>query len=148
MSQSDEHRDLVISVAQCLTLHYSQISITTDVQQQPGDVVPPIIDGFRPDVYATAQNNFPITVIAEAKTAGDLNNQHTDAQSSAFVDYLERKNNGVFILAVTGNCADHAKTLMRFRHQIHRVQNTTVMVFDSHDLWRLDKKSGLLWHLI
>lgn len=145
------HRCLVLNVANRIASCYPHSSITTDVQKQPGDAVPPKIGRFRPDVYATVSTNLPTTIIAEAKTAGDLDNKHTDSQISAFIHHLERKKSGesgVFILAVSGICADQAKTLLRFVHQIHHVTNTNLIVFDSHDLWELDLKTRSLWHLI
>lgn len=148
MSQSDAHKNLVLQVVTELESRYLQISIVADIQQNPGDPVPPLIDGFRPDVYATmSKDSVLMVVVAEAKTDGDLDNEHTDAQLSAFINYLEQQGNGSFILAVTGHSADHAKTLLRFMHQTNRVKNTVLAVFDSYDFWELDTNSGLLWHL-
>lgn len=148
MSQSDAHRDLVLAVVAKIASRHPNMSIVSDVQQNPGDAVPPMISGFRPDVYATISAGTSSVIIAEAKTDSDLDNQHTDNQLSAFTSYLESKKNGCFILSVTGHSADYAKTLLRFLRQTNNITNTDLIVFDSLDLWKLDKSSGVLWHLI
>ena len=148
MSQSDAHRDLVLRVASELESRYPQFSVTTDIQQNPGDPTPPLINGFRPDVYATTKKDLVSVIIAEAKTDGDLDNWHTEDQLSTFINHLEQKGNGSFILSVTGYKSDHAKTLLRFIRQANQVTDTALIVFDSHDFWKLDLNSGLLWHLI
>jgi len=147
MSQSDVHRDLVIQIAKEIKSRYSPTSLVTDIQYSPGDNVPPIIDGFRPDVYATLQAGHTVIIIAEAKTDGDLENVHTDGQLSAFVSYLENKGKGTFILSVTGCGADRAKTILRFLNRSISVKSTTLGVFDSCDLWILDSLSGVAWRL-
>ena len=146
MSQSDQHRDLVIQVVKALESRYPLMSFITDVQQNPGNPVPPVIDGFRPDVYATKKSGGSI-VIAEAKTDGDLDNKHTNNQVVSFVNYLERRRNGFFFLSVTGCGANRAKTLLRFVCQITHVTSTTIGVFDGCDFWLLNSRNSTTWHL-
>ena len=149
MSQSEVHKSLVKQVAEEIGLRYPKVSIITDLQQRPGDAVPPMISGFRPDVYAAQPDPSPSIIIAEAKTDGDLNNRHTDAQLQAFIRYLEHEtDDGLFVLAVTGRKADQAKTFLWITHQINQTVNTTLAVYDSHDFWVLDQESGVTWHLI
>ena len=147
MSQSDIHRNLVIRVAEALEARYPGVSFTTDVQQIPGDAVPPNIGGFRPDVYACRKTSADPVVIAEAKTDRDLDNKHTHNQVVSFIAYLERKGNGLFVLSVTGCGADHAKTLLRFIRQDIRATHTDIAVFDSCDFWFIDPNGGRMWHL-
>ena len=148
MSQSDVHRDLIMQVADEIQSCYPKISIITDLQQKPGDAVPPMISGFRPDVYAVQPDTSPSIIIAEAKTDGDLNNRHTEAQLQAFIRYLEHEtDDGLLVLAVTGRRADQAKTLLWITRQINQTVNTTLAVYDSHDFWVIDQESGVAWHL-
>ena len=86
--------------------------------RSPGDEVPPLIGGFRPDVYGRKTSASSI-VIAEAKTDGDLDNKHTHNQIKSFIDYLERRENSFFVLSVTGYGANRAKTLLRFMQSRH-----------------------------
>lgn len=146
MSQSEQHRHLVIQVVKALEARLPLMSFIVDVQQKPGGAVPPLIEGFRPDVYASEDSSHSI-VIAEAKTDGDLNNTHTNKQIACFLNYLERKKNGFFVLSVNGCRADSARTLLRFVRQVTHVTNTAIAVFDGFDFWLLDSSNGAKWHL-
>ena len=146
MSQSDAHKNLVIEVSTALTTRYPMISITADVQQLFGHSVPPIVGGFRPDVYGKMPGS-DATVIAEAKTCGDLDNKHTHNQITAFLRYLEKKRDSLFILSVPGDGADLAKTLLRFMRQDIRIEQTGIEIFDGSDFWILEPTGGRMWHL-
>lgn len=146
MSQSEQHRNLVIQVVKVLESRYPLMSFIADVQQKPGAEVPPIINGFRPDVYARDKTGSSV-VIAEAKTDKDLDNKHTDNQIESFINYLEQTRNGFFILSATGYGANRAKTLLRFVRQITHITTTTIGVFDGCDFWLLDSGDGGTWHL-
>lgn len=146
MSQSEEHRLLVLSVSDALTARHPEILVTADLQAAPGDAVPPLIDGFRPDIYAQLPNTGSI-VIAEAKTRYDIFNNHTENQARTFLKYLDRKVNGRFILCASGRGADHAKTLLRFLVRNNKPRAVRVQVFDGCDFWTLDSGNGVLWHL-
>ena len=133
-------------VANAIELRYPRISLITDVQTTPGDPVPPVIGGYRPDVYArnTSANS---VVIAEAKTDCDLSNKHTHNQIASFITYLERNGDGVFILSVTGCGANRAKTLLRFMCREMHVTKTDITVFDGCDFWLLTPPGGISWLL-
>jgi len=146
MSQSEEHRLLILSVSHALATRHPEILIIADIQAVPGDEVPPLIGGFRPDIYAQFPNNGSI-VIAEAKTRNDIFNNHTENQARTFLSYLNRKVDGRFILCASGRGADHAKTLMRFLVRKERPRSLRVQVFDGCDFWTLDSDNGVLWHL-
>ena len=148
MSQSDVHRELVIQVVAELEGRYPRISVVSDLQKKPGDPVPPMIDGFRPDVYAKLPANLSASIIAEAKTDKDIDKSHTYSQITAFINYLERRSSGSFILATTGHGADLAKTTLQFLYHNVRSANTKLSVYDGCDLWSLDSISGATWHLI
>ena len=147
MSQSDLHQRLVVQVADKIKTRYPKISIVTDMQQVPTDAVPPMINGFRPDVYATMPTDPVLVVIAEAKTDFDIENKHTEQQVSAFIAHLEKMPKSTFIMAVTGNAANRSKTFLRFFRQGNPVIKTTLSVFDSHDLWTLAPMPSQIWHL-
>ena len=144
MSQSDEHRKLVTQVAEVVTHQFPHLQIIIDIQSHPGDPVPPMICGYRPDLYAA---NRDFIAIAEAKTTKDLKSQHTYNQVASFLSYLEQKKNGYFILSVTDCGADRAKTLLRFICQQVHVRFTSISVFDSYDLWSLELADGKSWLL-
>ena len=147
MSQSDAHRVLIKAVAAAVEKRYPSITLYLDLQLFPGDELPPLIDGFRPDVYAR-DNQTELIVIAEAKTDKDIDRQHTYDQMISFMRYLERHQRGSLILAVTGVGANRAKTMLRFICKELNVKNTTIEVFDSCDFWQFDVDGGIKWHLI
>ena len=146
MSQSKAHRDLIEGTVDALVSRYTNISMLIDLQQKPGDEVPPKICGFRPDIYATRKQEHSI-VIAEAKTDGDIDSQHTHDQIISFIKYLNQNETSLFILAVTGCGADLAKTVMRFIRKELQVVSAEIEVFDGCDFWRLDSREGINWHL-
>lgn len=146
MSQSNAHTDLVIQVAKALESRYPRITIITDIQESPGDPIPPVIVGYRPDLYAriTVENS---TVIAEAKTDNDLEKTHTYNQIETFMTHLEQKCFGLFVLSVSGCRADRAKTLLRFMRRRAQANRTQIAVFDGCDFWKLDPIGYITWRL-
>ena len=144
MSESDEHRSLVLGVRDELCALYPGGLTLIDFQRMPGDEVPPLIGGFRPDVFI---RNSDTTIIADAKTASDLGRVHTYDQVASFINYLETTSAGVFVLSVTGPCADLAKTVLRFVSHETKVAGVRVGVFDECDLWLLDP-NGVTWHVV
>ena len=147
MSQSDQHRDLVLRMTKALSLRYPRTTMVIDIQRDPGDEIPPMIGGFRPDLYAT-RGFGDETIIGEAKSNDDLDNEHTRKQIMSFLSFLERRENGVFVLSVTGIRADRAKTILRFIHRDIRTANVGIVVFDGCDCWSLDFSGGARWLLI
>ena len=146
MSQSEAHKALVKGVVVALGSRFTNISMLVDLQQNPGDEVPPKIDRFRPDVYAT-QKREKFIVIAEAKTDRDIDNQHTHDQTISFIKYLNQSETSLFIMAVTGYRADRAKTFLRFINRELQAVSVGIEVFDGCDFWRLDSNGGVNWRL-
>lgn len=145
MSESNKHRDLVILMAHELQAQYPDIVMETDLQIEPGEPVPRIINAHRPDIYAyNKESNF--CMIGEAKIT-NLNHKHTYIQITSFVSYLETKHQSIFILGVSGEKADEARTLLRFIHKELGLAKTNLQVFDGCDYWTLDRKEGMRWHL-
>lgn len=135
-------------VATRIESKYPGAFVVSDRQQRPGDTVPHLIGGFRPDVYATVTSVASVSVIiAEAKTNADIQTEHTERQVLAFIRHLEHKKTGRFILAATGWGADRAKTILRFIREVDQISHTALVVFDGCDFWELDSQAGLIWHL-
>lgn len=61
--------------------------------------VPPKLGGFRPDVYAIERDSWR-TVIGEAKTADDIDNDHTRRQLAAYFRHLAVDPSGEMWMAV------------------------------------------------
>ena len=149
MSQSDAHRELVIATARAIRKRHPNALIQTDLQESPGDPVPPLIDGYRPDIIGRYSPACPDLFIAEAKTDSDIERQHTLDQIDAFVGHLctLRRGIGTFILTVDGCTADRARTVLRFacRHLV--TSRLCVHLFDSLDFWVLNPLGVPQWRL-
>lgn len=123
--------------------------VTMDLLDAPGDPVPPLIGGHRPDIIARCSAACLQFIIAEAKTDGDINNQHTRSQISAFVDHLDAMTtvNGIFILAVNGHVACSARTVLRFACRQRVSSRLHIKLFDGLDFWTLGPPGAPLWRL-
>lgn len=90
MSESDQHRSLVQALAWEISessLWQNPPILYCDIQDGATIDMPPIIGNNRPDVFARDLSE-GIIVIGEAKTANDIDNQHTFDQLISFFDYL------------------------------------------------------------
>lgn len=148
MSASDNHRRLILGGIEYIMSKYPKMKITSDIQDSPGDPVPFLIAGHRPDIYATdlsqdAKFNF---IIAEAKTDHDIDKPHTDSQVKSFIDYLEKRENSQFIMLTTGVGARRAKSILRFVHDDGSAQRTQLSIFDTLELWHYNSDTKK-WHL-
>ncbi len=149
MSQSNAHRELVRATAHAIRRRHPSILVRADLQDRPGDPVPPLIGGYRPDIIARCAGSCPNLFIAEAKTDSDITKQHTLDQIEAFVDHLGalRCGVGTFILTVNGQVADSARTLLRFACRRHVSPRLCVNLFDGLDFWVLGPQGAPQWRL-
>ena len=143
MSESKEHRELVMRLARDLATRYPTVSLTTDIQEKPGDSTPGLISGYRPDIYASVKSQ-GLCIICEAKTTNDLDNSHTNLQLRSFSAYLETHSRGLLVLGISGEGADRAKTILRFMAKELSPKVTTLQLFDGLDYWELRQT----WHLL
>lgn len=146
MSESNEHRNLIISMSIHIALKFPGSIITTDIQDRPGDPIPDLIDGFRPDIYAE-NGDRKSYIVGEAKTAQDLENTHSNSQLCSFANYLEDKEIGTLLLGISGEKADRAKTLLRFLYRELNITHTKFQIFDGLDFWTLNGKDENQWLL-
>ena len=115
MPESERHARLVKAIIshleECLG-KIDEIMVRDDSIRPLRDERPPKVAGFIPDVYAT---DVPTTkiVVGEAKTAKDLETEHSRKQIAAFLEYLAHTPNGLFILAVPTNLRARARWVVR-----------------------------------
>ena len=149
MSQSNAHRDLVLATAQAVHHRHPNILVHTDLQESPGDLVPPLIGGYRPDIIGRCARTCTDLLIAEAKTDRDIDNQHTLDQLCAFLDHLDTLPRGIgtFILTVDGHVADRARTVLGFACRRRVSSRLCVHLFDCLDLWALGPPGAPQWRL-
>ena len=149
MSQSNAHRQIVVATARAIQQRHPDILVRADLQESPGDPIPPIIGGYRPDIIARYARVCPDLLIAEAKTDRDVDNQHTLEQIDAFINHLDTLQFGVgtFILAVDGRVADLARTVLRFACRQRVSPRLRVNLFDGLDFWILGPLGAPQWRL-
>ena len=149
MSQSDAHRRLVVAAAKAIQKRHPEAHLTMDLLQAPGDPIPSRIGGHRPDIIArSAAAGFHL-IIAEAKTDGDIDNQHTRSQIDAFVGHLDAMTTGTgtFILVVNGHVAYSARTVLRFAYRQRVSSRLHIKLYDGLDFWTLGTLGAPLWRL-
>lgn len=139
----------MVHAAKAIRQHHPKMCLTLDIQDAPGDPVPPFINGHRPDIRGWSIGACFCALIAEAKTDGDIDNNHTRSQVDAYLRYLDtiKSGIGIFILAVNGEAADTARGLLKFHCRAQVSSCLQVEVFDGLDFWALGPLGGELWRL-
>ena len=145
MPETRQHRRLVSAVARCVSHALPSAAVLADLPESVGAPIPPAIGGFRPDVWARGPSGETLG-LAEAKVRG-LDDDHTHRQISAFLRYLDQSEDTLFVLAVPGEIADSAKTLLRVLRLSEGTVRVRLGVFDELDLWCLDAAGGRQWRL-
>lgn len=146
MSESNEHRDLVLKMTEILQQRYPRFRLVSDIRLSlGGQDIPPIIDSRRPDIFAQRQE---AVLIGEAKTFQDLETKRSEAQINAFIQHVE-KHGGCFILGVYGDgAANRAKTILRFASKRFPLKQCQLEVFDGMDCWKFTPNGRRIWDLI
>lgn len=134
MSQSNEHKRLVREMARAIAIRYPEAHWAVDLPLGHGGAAPPLVDGYRPDVYGEDAAG-ELVVVGEAETAAGLERRHTYRQLRAFAGHLERREGGIVVLAVPGGRGDRAKTLLRFLAFELGLERVELRVFDGLDFW-------------
>ena len=146
MSQSDEHKRLVREMARAIGARYPELQLSVDPPLRPGGGVPPLVDGYRPDVYGEDANG-ELVVVGEAETAAGLERRHTYRQLRAFAGHIERRDGGMLVLAVPGGRGDRAKTVLRFLAFELGIERVELRVFDGLDFWVWTHGGAEAWRL-
>ena len=102
MPESATHAGLVQAVIAYVKHEFgdlAEFAIREDAVRPVRGERPPMIEGYVPDVFATDVPT-TMTLIGEAKTQQDIETDHSRRQISAFLSYLSKTPNGVFVLSV------------------------------------------------
>ncbi len=136
LAESRTHSALVQVIVSFIRHEHAQITalgIIDDLSSPLHAEKPSRIGGFVPDVYAF---DAPLTtvIIGEAKTATDLETQHSREQMSAFLSHLSQQQTGIFILAVPWQAKRRAQTII----EVLRAETgaTSVKVVTLDDIGR------------
>ena len=90
----------------------ANISVREDSVHPVQGERPPKLSGFTPDVFATDVPT-TMTLVGEAKTAADLETNHSRAQIAAFLEYLAHTQDGLFVLAVPITVKARARSVLK-----------------------------------
>ena len=102
MPESEEHSSLVVMLHRYISDRFcggQGARVYTDSVSSESRIRPPSIEGYVPDAYLTLNEEGRV-VIGEAKSLGDLENSHTEAQVTAFLRRCGMEEDSTFILAV------------------------------------------------
>lgn len=114
MSESSKHAELVQVIVRYIKRehgHLAALGILDDVAGPLHAEKPSRIAGYVPDVFAL---DAPMTVVivGEAKTANDLESEHSLNQIKAYMSYLGQQHNGILVLAVPWQATRRAHTIV------------------------------------
>ena len=115
MPESLNHSNLLDRLHEYVVYTFDQDRNFTILHELPGSIgceKPPMIEGFRPDLYAS-KGVLETVIIGEAKTMKDLETAHSREQYRAYARHLAACENATLILAVPWQLRVRAKTLMR-----------------------------------
>ena len=112
MAESRHHKGLVLRAVKAVTTALGEDQIVSLLADLPGVAfsAPPIIDGHRPDLYATSS---ALTIIGEAKPPWDIETKRTELQLVSFTKYVEFDQTRHLILAVNWVSAATAMSIVR-----------------------------------
>ena len=102
MPESEEHSNLVAILHSYIADRFCERKVErvyTDSVISESHTRPPPFEGYVPDAYVLLNEQGRV-VIGEAKSMGDLENPHTDAQVTAFLRRCGMAEGSAFILAV------------------------------------------------
>ena len=137
MTESKHHQALVVRTAtavQAALRGYSNVKCYIDGLAD-SDGHPPIIQGYRPDVYAETRE---IVVVGEAKPPWDLESPRSELQLRAFLRYVETNRVRHMVLAVNWRDRATAKSLLKsialnwecVRDRIHILDGRYTLCFE------------------
>ena len=102
MPESATHASLVqalIVYAEREFGSFAQVAVQNDAVRPLRGERPPKIEGHVPDVFVTDVPT-TMTLIGEAKTQRDIDTEHSRQQIFAFLSYLSKTPQGIFVLSV------------------------------------------------
>ena len=114
MPESLNHSGLLIRMHHYVNYTFDEDHNLIVLHDLPGAIgceKPPMIEGFRPDLYAS-KGALHTVIIGEAKTARDIETAHSREQFRAYARHLAVCTHPTFILAVPWQLRIRAKTLM------------------------------------
>lgn len=143
MSESAAHAYLVHQMvtfiaSQLLTPMDSGLMLIDSVENAPQRKPPPVF-GHIPDVFVLTSNEKKL-IIGEAKTPGDLDNQHTRDQLCGFLRKCAEYDASVLVMAVQWDQSRLASSLLKACKRDNGLPDVQSLVIDrlstSKAMWR------------
>lgn len=132
MPESATHAHLVQAIILYVEREFgdlAQIAVWEDAVHPFRGEKPPRIGGCVPDVFATDVPT-TMTLIGEAKTQSDIENDHSRRQIFAFLDYLSKTPNGIFVFSVPLVSSAKANRLLSEINRPFSASGTRTVVLD------------------
>ena len=133
MPESAVHADLVQAIVRYVEHRFgglANIAVLEDAVRPVRGERPPRIEGYVPDVFVTDVPT-TTTLIGEAKTQKDVETEHSRRQITAFMDYLSRTPNGIFVLSVPLAAGPTARRVLFQISRLFPAEETEVIVLDG-----------------
>ena len=141
MAESNHHQGLVSRAAMAVRAALcGRGQFTCFVDGPASDGLPPAIDGYRPDVYATADH---IVVVGEAKPPWDVETRRSEHQLGAFLHYVEQQPCRHMVLAVHWTSSATAKSVLRSLAFDWTAVRSRVHILDGRYILTLPTKQGV-----
>lgn len=103
--------------------------IYRDLQNENPQNIPPMINGYRPDIYVSSLP--PIfNIIGEAKTSWDLEREHSMEQLTAFLSYCNITKDTMLILAVPWDMVRLARAIIKNIKKKNNIQSVEATVLE------------------
>lgn len=144
MPESEEHSNLVVMLHCYISNRFCEGQperVLTDTVSRQSPNRPPPIEGYVPDAYVMLDEQGRV-VIGEAKSMGDLENSHTEAQVAAFLRRCGMVEGSVFVLAVPWPIERLAGALLRNFRVREGLPHVETFVLSEMNLLGATKTSG------
>lgn len=129
MGESLAHVLLVQEIIDWINRRDSQAVILADTSIFPNKDRPPIIGGHVPDVFARV-DSLRQTIIGEAKTRRDLENEHTMSQFRSYSAYCKHHPGTLLVLAVPWDMRRFVHNLCNRMKNENNVQADAIVILD------------------
>lgn len=102
-----------------------------DIPENPPQKKPPKLYEFVPDIFVSNTDRYAF-LIGEAKTATDIDNNHTIEQLTAFLKKCSESNNSLLVMAVPWHVVRLAKSVI-----MHCKKKASLEVIETRVIERL-----------
>lgn len=135
--ESDKHRELIGQIGLWIRWKFPEAKdfIDDDSDGALGRPRPPSIAGYRPDAFVLggAQRT---TIVGEAKTANDLDSEHSRRQLEAYIAYLSTFSDGVLVVSTQWQARRTAMSLLK--RLLRQASAMHVLAFTITDVDKFD----------